>query len=215
MPHSSVSSVFTNFATKCRHNFPRATVGFLLAASASIAAASPPHPSLSAAMAAPLVVLAAGGHVNNSRQSLAVDFAIVIPAILRLLENEHPTRLHSLEETSSPISALQRVVLVSTMRSGFCMDLRLNQMRGGHAHVADWQVRLATLSGAAATNARVEAFDGGWRVCARRAGRFELALQHAFSLQPSLRTPATNGPAGVIEETTEMGWPVALSLTTP
>lgn len=215
MPYSSLSSISSGFTANCRHIFPHAAVGFLLATGALIAAASPPHPSLSGAMASPLVVLAAGGHVNNSRQSPAVDFAIVIPAILRLLENEHPTSLHSLGKTSSPISALQRVVLVSTMRSGFCMDLRLNQMGGGHAQVADWQVRLAALSGAAAANARVEAFDGGWRMCARRAGRFELALQHAFSLQPSLRTPAANGPAGVIEETTSMGWPVALSLTTP
>lgn len=189
-------------------------MGFLLVTSASFAAASPPHSPLSAALVAPLEVLTAGHQSNDPRKSGAVDFAVVIPALLRLLENDHPTRLHALGETSSPISALQRVVVVSTMRSGFCMDLRLDQM-GGEAPVADWQVRLAELSGGAAASARVEAFAGGWRVCARRAGHFELALQHAFSLQPSLRRPAANTLTSAIGETTAIGWPVALSLTTP
>lgn len=212
----SVSSVLCRLTARCLHLSHRAAIGFLLSASALVASASPPPQSpLAAALIAPLDVLATGGHANYPRKSGAVEFAIVIPAILRLLENDHPTRLHALAETSSPISALQRVVLVSTMRSGFCMDLRLKPMRGDQAQVADWQVRLAALSGGAAASARIEAFDGGWRVCARRAGHFELALHHAFSLQPPLKTPAANAPTGAIEETSATGWPVALSLTTP
>lgn len=214
MPFSSLSSISSRFTAKYLHLSHRAAIGFFLVASASVAVASPPHSPLSAALVAPLDVLAAGHHANDPRKPGAVDFAIVIPAVLRLLENDHPTRLHSLAETASPISALQRVVLMSTMKSGFCMDLRLNPMRGGQTHVADWQVRLAALSDAAAS-ARVEAFAGGWRVCARRAGHFELALQHAFSLQPSLSTPAANAPTVGMGETTAIGWPVALSLATP
>ena len=196
----------------------RCPVAFLMTVSAfgpfSAAASPAPHP-LSLVPVAAIAASAAGGSAPDPRKVGAVDFAIVIPAILRLLENDHPAELHVLAETASPISALQRVVLISTLRSGFCMDLRLKPMHGGQAHVVDWQVRLATLSGGAAVNARVEAFDGGWRVCARRAGHFELALQHAFNLQTSLRTPVTNALTRAIGETTAIGWPVALSLTTP
>jgi hypothetical protein len=145
---------------------------------------------------------AAHDSATDSRKVGAVDFAIVIPAILRLLENKHPAELTTLTEPAAPISALQRVVLVSTLRSGFCMDLRLHPLQGGQAQVADWQVQLVALSGAAVhSGARVEAFEGGWRVCTRRAGRFELALQHAFRMQPS--------------SASALGWPVALSLSTP
>ena len=181
---------------------------FLLAFSAfSTAAASTPSPLLSSGTSSPT-----GGNATNSRKVGALDFAIVIPAILRLLENDHPTELDTLAGPAAPISALHRVVLVSTLRSGFCMDLRLNPLQNGQARVADWQVQLATLSGAAAASGvRLEAFDGGWRVCARRVGRFELALQHAFSLQPSAAIAASTA-AG---HGTALNWPVALSLSTP
>lgn len=160
------------------------------------------------------------GALADSRITAAVNFAIVIPAVLRLLENDHPAELHSQTAPASPIAALQRVVLVSTFRSGFCMDLRLNPLPAGQAPVADWQVNLAALSGAAAaTGARVEAFDGGWRVCTRRAGRFELALHHTFSLQPSILTSKQalmgHAPGSVPGEAAALGWPVALSLSTP
>jgi hypothetical protein len=153
---------------------------------------------------------------TDTRKTDAVDFAIVIPALLRLLENDHPAELNPLAEVAAPISALQRVVLVSTMRSGFCMDLRLNPLQAGQAQVTDWQVQLAALSGAAAASgARVEAFEGGWRVCARRAGRFELALQHAFSVQPRSPQAGTRLAADTSYQAPSMGWPVALSLSTP
>lgn len=191
-----------------------AAVCFFITTSASVAAASLPRSTPSVDLATSHDVPAATGNAIDLRKLSAVNFAIVIPAILRLLENDHPTSLPSPAESYSPISAQQRVVLVSTMKSGFCMDLRLNQMRG-HARIADWEVQLAALPGAAAVGARVEAFDGGWRVCTRRAGRFELALQHAFSLQPSLTTPTTNSLSALIGKTIAIDWPVALSLSTP
>lgn len=155
---------------------------------------------------------AADGSATDPRKAGAADFAIVIPAILRLLEDNHPAELHTLANTASPISALQRVILISTLRSGFCIDLRLNAMRSNQVRVANWQVRLTALSdAAAASGAQVEALDGGWRVCTRRAGRYELALQHAFSLQPFPVTRQIAAP----ELPTALGWPVALSLSTP
>ena len=197
----------------------RCATALLLATSAFSAVASPAPQPLALAAASPSAAAPATGD-TAPRTSGAVDFAIVIPAILRLLENDHPAELLTLAEPASPVSALQRVVLVSTLRSGFCMDLRLNPVQVGQTPVADWQVSLAALSGAAAASgARVEAFDGGWRVCTRRAGRFELALQHAFSLQPSAQASrqalAGNPPGSVSGEATALNWPVALSLSTP
>jgi hypothetical protein len=197
----------------------RCAAALLLVSSAFTAVASPAPNPLSLAAASTTVAAPATG-VTPPRNSGAIDFAIVIPAVLRLLKNDHPAELRPLAGPASLISALQRVVLVSTLRSGFCMDLRLNPLPVGQTPVADWQVSLAALSGAAAASgARVEAFEGGWRVCTRRAGRFELALQHAFSLQPSAVAsgPALTGsaPGGVPGVATTLGWPVALSLSTP
>jgi hypothetical protein len=182
------------------------TAGALGAAAAP--ATSPLPPAIPAAGPA--------GNFHESRKTDALDFAIVIPALLRLLENDHPAELSPAAGPAAPISAVQRVVLVSTLRSGFCMDLRLNRLQHGQAQVTDWQVQLAALSGAVATSgARVEPFEGGWRVCARRAGRFELALQHAFSLQQKVQTALGHASGEATTASTTLGWPVALSLSTP
>jgi hypothetical protein len=192
----------------------QAIAAFLLAASTFCAAAAPAPSPVS--LAPTPAVTTPAGHSTDVRKTDAVDFAVVIPAILRLLENDHPAELQPLAGPAAPISALQRVVLVSTIRSGFCMDLRLNSLTAGQAQVADWKVQLAALSGAAAASgARVEAFDGGWRVCTRRAGRFELALQHAFSMQPRAMASGVNLAIGTTGQTASLGWPVAISLSTP
>ena len=131
--------------------------------------------------------------VDKPQASTTLDFAIVIPAVLRILENNHPTLL-SADADSAPVPALQRMVLVSTLRKGFCMDLRLNPQQ-----VADWQL---SLSGSAGT--RVETADGGYRICTSHAGRFELALQHVFNLKTSPATPTNQAAA--------LRWPVSMSL---
>jgi hypothetical protein len=192
----------------------QAVAAFLMAASPFCAAAAPA--SSPVFLAPPPAVTTLAGNSTDLIKTDAIDFAIVIPAILRLLENDHPAELQPLAGPAMPIAALQRVVLVSTLRSGFCMDLRLNARHAGQAQVADWQVQLAALSGAAAASgARVEAVDGGWRVCTRRAGRFELALQHAFSVQPRAAQAGVNLAVGTTDQAPPLGWPVALSLSTP
>jgi hypothetical protein len=135
--------------------------------------------------------------VDKPQASTKLDFAIVIPAVLRILENSHPPALFSADTTGALISATQRMVLVSTLGRGFCMDLQLNQQQ-----VAGWQLNV---SGSAGT--RVEAADGGYRVCAVRPGRFELALQHAFSLKER--------KAGADIHASSLSWPVSVSLVNP
>ena len=90
---------------------------------------------------------------------------------------------------------LQRLVLVSTLGKGFCMDLRLTQQQ-----LTDWQLRV---SGSAGT--RIEPSEGGYRLCVGRAGRYEVALQHDFSLKDGAR----QGLAPALD------WPVNVSLASP
>lgn len=132
---------------------------------------------------------------DGRQASAVVNFSIIIPAVLRIIENSHPSSLPGADPQTSRISAMQRMVLVSTLRKGFCMDLQLTQRQ-----LADWQVQL---SGSAGT--WIEPSEGGWRLCAGRAGRYELALQHDFSLKDGTRGKLA--PA--------LDWPVSISLTAP
>jgi hypothetical protein len=134
----------------------------------------------------------------------SVDFAIVIPAVFRIVENTHPAGLVFGDLPSSVAGALpaslsisQRLVLVSTLGRGACVDLALalQSVRG-------WSLKLAhTPSGT-----RLSAQGAGYRLCLSRPGRFELALQHLFDLP----APSAQGlpPA-------PLHWPVMLSVATP
>ena len=72
------------------------------------------------------------------------------------------------------------------------MDLRLTQ-----PGMTGWQV-LASGS----TGVWIQPSEGGYRICANRAGRYDVALQHEFSLKDN--RPASPAPA--------LGWPVYMDL---
>ena len=142
--------------------------------------------------------LADGAPSADGRQTgSSLDFRIIIPPVLRVVENSYPPVLPTADGSTGRISALQRVVLVSTMRRGFCMDLRLTQPR--MTHMTDWQ-----LQASGSTGISVAPSEGGHRVCASRAGRYELTLQHAFRLKDRLSASAVPAPA--------VDWPVHLDL---
>lgn len=132
---------------------------------------------------------------DGRQTSATLNFSIIIPAVLRIIENSHPPSLPVADPQTSRISAMQRMVLLSTLRKGFCMDLQLTQPQ-----LADWQVQL---SGSAGT--WIQPSEGGWRLCTGRAGRYELALQHDFSLK--------DGPRGKLAPA--LDWPVNVSLSAP
>lgn len=127
-----------------------------------------------------------------------VNISIVIPSILQILENTHPQALSFAAAKASRTSAVQRVVLLSTLRGGFCMDLRVEQ-----AQVSQWQMKLS-----GNPNVRMEEVAGGYRLCTRRPGRYELALEHEFLRRDSATLLAQ-------ADTSAMGWPVNVSLATP
>ena len=123
------------------------------------------------------------------------NLAIIIPAVLRVIENSHPSSLPIADTQTSRISAMQRMVLVSTLGKGFCMDLRLTQ-----SQLANWQIQVS-----GSTGTWIQPSEGGYRLCTGRAGRYELALQHAFSLKGGTR--GNLAPA--------LDWPVSMSLAAP
>jgi hypothetical protein len=133
---------------------------------------------------------------TDSRKATAeIGIKVVVPAVLRITRDTHPLSLAAADAQTSSVSALQQMVLVSTLRQGFCMNLQLTQGK-----IASWQIQV---SGSAGT--WIEPSEGGYRLCANHSGRYDLALQHTFTLKDGLRE----------NQTAAVDWPVSVSLAAP
>ena len=130
---------------------------------------------------------------KNEGVTAHIDIRVVIPVVLRLLEDSHPALLRVSGEREEDQTLEQRIVMLSTVRKGFCADLRL-----GTASVASWKLQLKAGSGA-----RLETTATGYRLCFSRAGRHELALSHNFGLAARQADAAS------------LDWPVYLSFAAP
>lgn len=143
------------------------------------------------ASASGLVGAAGAFSADASGSSASLDFRVVIPKVMRIMENDHPLELPAPDRHTSRIAVQQRLVLMSTLPRGFCMDLQIGQQT-----LSDWQLQL---SGSPGT--WVQASGSGYRLCTGRAGRYDVALTHDFKasdMQGHLR-----------------GWPVQVGLTAP
>ncbi len=100
--------------------------------------------------------------------SAGLDFRIVIPPVVRVLENSHPLRLAA--EAGGDWSAEQRLVVVSNMKRGFCVTLRMSA-----PEVDAWRLRTAQSGGVT-----LSLVSEGYRVCTPHPGRYTLLLQHEF-----------------------------------
>ena len=129
--------------------------------------------------------------------SARIKITVVIPPIVQILDNKHPVELTFTGEKASRTSAVQHVVLISNLRNGICVELRLAQTQ-----VGGWQIRL---SGNASV--RVEEMGDGYRLCTSSPGRYELALEHEFVLKDASPLMA--------RADTALSWPVYVSLATP
>lgn len=151
---------------------------------------------LACLLAMPPMAMANGTFSPQGQPSAAaLDIRVMIPAILRILEDSHPHSLIRENEKSTSVSALQRLVLVSTLGKGFCMDLQLSQRQ-----LTDWRLRV---SGSPGT--WVEPSGAGYRLCAGRSGRYDIALQHDFNVKRSPTEPVADA----------IGWPVSTNLSAP
>lgn len=154
---------------------------------------APKHPLFPALAACALLLIPAtstGESVLTGRgnASAGLDFRIIIPPIMRVLENSHPTQLHA--EAGGDWSAQQRLVVVSNMKRGFCVTLRMN-----HPQVGAWRVSAAQTDGVQLTPV-----NEGHRLCAPRAGHYTLLLDHEFD-------PAQTAAGGALR------WPVQTDIT--
>jgi len=125
-------------------------------------------------------VLVTGAH--NTGASASVDIRIVVPPVMQVLENSHPAQLGL--PVDGQWHAQQKLVVVSTMKRGFCVTLRL-----ATPQVNDWQLRTLLEGGAT-----LDAVADGYRLCTERAGRYTLLLQHAFATETPLDGNALRWP---------------------
>lgn len=156
----------------------------------------PPHSSAAALLlAAGLLLVPAPGRSESSMagqmrgSSASLDFRIVIPPVMQLLENSHPALLEP--AASGARNAQQRLVVVSNMKHGFCVTMRLEAPQ-----VHAWRLRAARPSDGVSLQAVID----GYRLCSARLGHYTLLLQHEF------------------DETTDeaakaMPWPVRTDIT--
>lgn len=100
--------------------------------------------------------------------SAALDFRIVIPPVMQVLENSHPRQLDTF--AGGEASALQRLVVVSNMKRGFCVSLRQDA-----APLGTWEVQTAPQSGM-----QLSPVANGYRLCGSQPGRYTVLIQHRF-----------------------------------
>lgn len=132
---------------------------------------------------------------DDRKATAGIGVKVVVPAALRITSDTHPLTLPPVDTQTLTISAQQQMMLVSTLREGFCMNLQLTQAR-----IANWQVQVSGSAGA-----WVEPSEGGYRLCANRSGHYSLLLQHTFTLKEDSRE----------SQTVALAWPVSMSLTAP
>ena len=138
---------------------------------------------------------ASAGSQPHASASASVHFRIVVPPVMRVLENSHPSQLET--QANGEASGLQRLVVVSNMKNGFCVALRRHTAPAGL-----WQLDLA----GDPSEAQLTPTADGYRLCTRRPGRYSLMLQHRFQPTPS----ETPNPTPTV---TAMAWPVQTELT--
>lgn len=98
--------------------------------------------------------------------SASIDFRIVVPAIVRVLGNQHPSSIQLADA-----SARQELEVLTTLRQGFCAVLRLNT-----SGIRDWSLHSSS------AGVQILRTADGYRVCAPRNGRHRIALEHRFSV---------------------------------
>lgn len=119
--------------------------------------------------------------------SATLDIRIVVSPVIRVLENSHPQRLDT--SASGEASAEQRLVVLSTMKRGFCVLLRRATPQLG-----TWELQTAPQSGI-----QLSPTADGYRLCGTRPGRYTVLLQHRF---------ASNNASA-----TALSWPVQTDIS--
>lgn len=100
--------------------------------------------------------------------SATLNFRIVIPPMMKIMENSHPPQLDA--GTDGALSAEQRLVVLSNLKRGFCVTLRL-----ARSDLGTWRMDTADDNGVS-----LSPVSDGYRLCSARPGRYTLVLRHRF-----------------------------------
>jgi len=101
---------------------------------------------------------------GSGKAQASLDFRIIIPPVMRVIENSHPLQI----EGDRPVE--QRLVVLSNLRNGFCASLRISDPQ-----LTGWQLQTEQTGGVT-----LQPVAGGYRLCASRPGRYTLHLLHDF-----------------------------------
>ena len=132
-----------------------------------------PALATSALMLVPATSIGESVLVPQGRAGASLDFRIIIPPIMRVIENSHPLQLDT--SVGGEASAQQRLVIQSNMKRGFCVSLRRAAPQLG-----TWELQTAPQSGV-----ELSPVAGGYRLCGTRPGHYTLLLQHRFGIGDS------------------------------
>lgn len=127
--------------------------------------------------------------VSLEKSSTELELRIIIPQFIRVLENSHPVVLDA--DADGDWSAQQRLVVVSNMKRGFCVTLRMSA-----PEVDAWRLHTPQSGGIT-----LDAMHDGYRLCTPRPGRYTLVLQHEFEATAQRST------------TGALRWPVRTDIT--
>lgn len=114
--------------------------------------------------------------------SASLRISITVPPIMRVLENSHPSQLTPV--VGGDWSAEQRLVVLSNMKRGFCVTLRMNT-----AEVEAWRLQTEQTGGIT-----LNPVNDGYRLCTARPGRYTLLLQHEFEASGRGNTQSLRWP---------------------
>lgn len=118
-----------------------------------------------AVLLAPLPAAAEASRATGGESaSASLNIRIVIPPVMRVIENSHPEQI----DVRQPVE--QRLVVLSNLRRGFCANLRLSDPA-----LVSWQLQTEQVGGVT-----LQPVADGYRLCASRPGRYTLRLQHDF-----------------------------------
>lgn len=138
----------------------------------------PPHRLALPALAASALMLVPATSIGESvlvpqgKAGASLDFRIIIPPIMRVLENSHPQLL---DTADGEASAEQRLVVMSNMKRGFCVSLRRTAPQLG-----TWELQTAPQSGV-----QLSPVADGYRLCGTGPGQYTVLLQHRFGMGDS------------------------------
>jgi hypothetical protein len=113
--------------------------------------------------------------------SASIRLRVEVPALLQLRDNRHP-----LAVPLAGASVQQLLDVQTTVRQGFCATLRLTL-----SGVRDWTVQ------SVGAPARVQRTADGYRVCAERQGRHQVALEHRFDFGQSQAAGSVSWPVQI------------------